>query len=807
MKYLITFTLLLLSATSLLAQASIRGKISSIDEEAVAYANVVLKTTLDSSIVKIAATDESGTFQLPGLEAGSYFLTVSYVGYSPYRSKALEIKAEEQREVAPIRLQNTDTELSEVTVTADRSVLEVRPDKLVFNVENSVGATGSTAFELLRKSPGIIIDNNNNILLAGASGVRIFINGKPSPLLGEDLQVYLQSLQSSEVKAIEVINNPGARYEAEGNAGIINMRLKKNQKLGANARVNGNYSVGILPQYNGGITGNYRDQGINVFGSYNYGCNFMRNVFDMYRQQPGGIFDMQQITRTDYSNHSFKLGTDLFLSEKATLGVLVNGNETDFAYNNNSDTRISSAVGAPVDSFLLASNLREDARSNYNFNLNYQWREEKGASWNIDADYGRFRSQTDQDLKNEYSNAEKSQTLQQRDYQATAPTRIDIYTFRADYTQPLGTGSLESGVKLAMVQTDNDFDWFDMLPDGQRQLDIDRSNRFRYQENVNAAYTSYQSKLGKKWNIKAGLRGEWTRTKSDLTAQKETANASVDSSYFNLFPSAGLTYQLNPKNSLRLNYSRRLNRPNYQNLNPFEFKSNELSFRRGNPFLRPEFTNKLQLTHTYNYRFTTSISFSRTRDLITNITDIEGEKASIITYLNLAEQHNYSISVSAPLNITDWWSTYSSITAYRVENQADYGNGRIIDLDQNTLNIYSQQTFTLPGTWKAEISGWYQSPSIWGGTFETNAMYSISAGVQTRVMQGRGRLSLNVNDVFFTAGWTATSRLGALFQDGGAVRDSRRVRISFNYLLGNDKVKDARKRKTGLESEKGRLGQ
>ena len=808
MKYVWTlFSLIFISLTAKSQNAEIlriTGQAVDQNEQPVPFANVALYRQSDSTLAKVGVSDTEGYFSIPLVTDAPVYLEISSVGMRTRIISGLSAKKPDRLALGTLAMASNAEELDEVTVTAERSVLEVKPDKLVFNVEESINAAGNNALELLRKSPGVIVDNNDQILLAGRAGVQIYINGRQSPYSGDDLSTFLRNLQSDQVEAIEVITNPSARFDAEGNGGIINIRLKKDKSLGANASLNLGSSAGRRPQYNGGINGNYRNRTVNVFGSYNYANRYNWNRFLMLRQQPGGEFDQRTITESHAVNNSFKLGTDVFLSEKSTVGFLFNGFTNDATGDARTTTSLAALPGATPDSLLLASTLSQYRRQNYNANLNYLWAGDNGRSWNIDLDYGWFRNQTEQELPNQYVGPNRETMLSREEYANVAPTNIDILTVKVDREQPLGAGTLEAGFKLAWVQTDNTFNWFD-VEGGERIPDLDRTNRFRYLENVNAAYAAVRHPLGEKWQVQAGLRAEQTRTDSRLTAQKTTRNANVDSSYFNLFPSAGLTFQPNRSNTLRLNYSRRINRPNYQDLNPFEFQTDELSFSRGNPFLRPEFAHNLELSYTFKYRYTASLSYSLTNDLITRITDIGGEKSTFITWLNLAQQRNYSISLSAPVSFTDWWSSYSSVTGFRVENQADYGEGRIVDVARNTLNIYSQQTFTLGKDFKAEMSGWYQSPSVWGGTFETDAMYSINVGLQKELLDGQVNIRLSVNDIFFSSGWTANSVLGQLYQEGGGNWDSRRVQLNLRYRFGNQNVKKARDRSTGLQEQAKRV--
>ena len=239
-------------------------------------------------------------------------------------------------------------------------------------------------------------------------------------------------------------------------------------------------------------------------------------------------------------------------------------------------------------------------------------------------------------------------------------------------------------------------------------------------------------------------------------------------------------------------------------MNPFRSKLDELTFELGNPFLQPEYTNNIQLSHNFNYRFTTTLGFSHTKDLITRITDVESDRAAYITWLNLADQYNYSINFAAPVSFTEWWSSYTSLTGYLMKNSADYGDGKVVDLEQSSFNIYSQQTFTLPSDFSLEISGWYNSPSLWGGTFKMESMWNLDIGIQKKILNGQGNIKLSVSDVFKTSDWSGVSEFGDLYMIANGVNDSRRVRLSASYNFGNKKIK-TRARKTGLEEEARRI--
>ncbi len=300
------------------------------------------------------------------------------------------------------------------------------------------------------------------------------------------------------------------------------------------------------------------------------------------------------------------------------------------------------------------------------------------------------------------------------------------------------------------------------------------------------------------------MRLEQTNSEGNLTSFATTEDDNVKRNYLNLFPSAGVTYQVNDKNSLVFNYSRRINRPSYQDLNPFRQRLDELTFEKGNPFLQPEYTNKFQLTHTFNYAINTTLSFDHTTDLIGRLTDAETETSAFITYQNIADRFNYSLNVSGAVPIKEWWSTYTSLTAFHQRNRADFGEGKTIALNVTSFNAYMQQTFTLPKDFTVEISGFYSSPSIWEGAFKMEEMWQLNAGIAKKVLKGKGNIKLNINDIFKTQVWRGVSRFGDLYMVANGGWDSRRVALNFNYLIGNNKVKSQR-RNTGLEDESSRI--
>ncbi len=787
----------------------VKGIVKDMDGEALPFATALLLNKADSSIAKAGYTNEKGVFNLYPVPGGEYFLKVTYTSMAPYSSEVFALKEGEEKEIPPVILAASGSELETVNIQAQKPLITIKPDMTVFNVSSSVNAIGSDALELLRKAPGVIVDNNDNIILQGKNGVRIYLDGKPSPLSASDLAAMLRGMQSSQIESIEIITNPSAKYDAEGNAGIINIVMKKDKSLGANANLDLGYGVQRYSKYNGSLSANYRSRKVNVFGTIGGNTGLRYNFLDFYRIQDSTVYDQRTDMINDATNYNGKFGADFFVSDKSTVGFMANGFLADGTWSSVSTTQIRDQGTDTLQGVLSALSDSEQSRLNSNFNLNYGFDDkEKGTSLNIDADYGFFNLENTAFQPNTYFNEDLSVVTGEAIFTTIAPTKIDLATFKVDYERNLLKGKLGMGAKVSYVKTSNDFQFFDRFG-GMDTLNLDLSNQFDYTENVNAVYATWQRQYGK-WGVSGGLRAEQTNSLGVLTSTQVTGNDTVDRQYLNLFPSGGLTYQANRKNLLRLNYSRRIDRPRYENLNPFLNRLNELSYRQGNPFLQPQYSNILELTHVLNYRISTSLKYSYTTDLMTQITDtIEGSR-TYMTTLNLASQEVISLYFSLPQSITKWWSTFTNTGVYRTRNVGDFSEagevGKAIDFSRITWSIYHQSTFQLPKDFSFELSGFFNSPSIWGANFRNRSFGGMDVGARKRFLDGRGSLKVSVSDFLYTMQWRGIQEYGGLYFDASGGWESRQFKVNLTYLFGNDKVKKARKRDTGLDDEKGRAG-
>jgi hypothetical protein len=803
-KLVAIFAAILLVATSAIAQ-QVSGVVKDQQGKGLEKSTVSLLKAKDSSVVKLVATGENGRYSISPVEPGRYLVSATFVGFAPVYSTVFELSGSGMN-VPDLTVSKTTGNLQEVMVTAKKPIVEVRADKTILNVEGTINAVGYDALELLRRSPGVMVDKDDNLSLAGKNGVQIFIDGKPSPLSGSDLANYLKSLQSAQIEAIEIITNPSAKYEAAGNAGIINIKLKKNKSFGTNGSVSAGYVQGVYPKYNGGVNLNYRNKSINVFGNYNYNKGTYLMNMSSVREQFDTLFTQDNDMKFRNNTHGFKGGLDYFINAKSTIGVVVNGNVANNDFNTQGPMYFTYMPANQLVKVLNATNHNDMERDNVNTNLNYRYAVTGGTELNIDADYGFFKIRSNQYQPNYYYQADGVTETSRVIYSMLSPSDIDLYSVKADYEQNYKGGRLGIGGKIGIVNTDNDFRRYDVFSNA-KILDTAKSNRFVYKENINALYVNYNKQLKKGVLFQFGVRAENTHSRGNSTGfQKRNGGwAGFDSAfkrdYTDLFPSAAITFNKNPMKQWTIAYSRRIDRPAYQDLNPFEFKLNEYSYMKGNTLLRPQYTNSFSITNIYKYKLTTKLNYSRVNDIFAQIPDTIDKTKGFMTKKNLANQDVWSLNISYPFQYK-WYSFFVTTNANYSHYVADFGGGnRKVDLKVFSVTYFMQNSFKLGKTWTGELSGLYLSPSVWQGVIKSKAMGTVDMGLQKAIMKGNGTIKAVVSDVFQTMRWggsTDFSGVNSTFSGGG---EMPQFKLNFNFRFGSSQVKGARQRKSAVEEE------
>lgn len=813
MIYRFLFMLLGLGSSLVsVAQVELSGRFIG-DDGPIIYSNVALYSSPDSSLYKVETTNEEGQFRFYEVASGSYFFVSSYIGLEDYRMDDITV-GDDNIEFGELEMVASGVQLETAIVTAKRAMVEVKPDRTVFNVQGTINSVGDNGLNLLRKAPGVTIDNNNNVSLLSRSGVLFYIDGKRMPLTGDDLAAYLENLPAEQIDRIDIISNPGAKYEAQGNAGIIDIKLKKDKSLGANGSASATYSKGKFHKSNTSVNGNYRNKRLNVYGTLGYsdGIGYEASTFDGY--QNGFRLFSQATFKGDRIGKTARIGTDYFVGKNQTFGVLVNYNKRteDGRINNtniiSSNTNVDNYDTTPadiiipyadIDSIVKANNSNYITRKSITYNLNYRY-DNGTTSINADADYGAYNNTSTDIQPNDYFDKDDN-LLRSNDFYFDTPTDIFISTLKLDYETEVLGGRLGLGTKYSKVKTNNTFLFYDGAI-SDTILNRNKSNLFDYNENVLAGYLSYNRTLNEKWNLSSGLRVESTNTEGILTTfNPDLYEPPLKRDYINVFPTLGLTYAVSQGNTLSFNYGRRINRPDYNVLNPFRRQISELSFANGNPSLKAEIVNNFEVGYTLKYRYNIKAGYSYTQDKITRLIGIDQSdpKASFINWDNLAEVQVYSLNLSLPFQVTEKWSAFVNLGGSHKQNKATYPNG-VIDLGVWNYNLFAQNTFTLPHGISAELSGYYAGPGIWGGVFTYEESWALNLGVQKRFLQDKLNLRLSVNDIFDQAYWSGYSDFSGLLSYGQGDWDNQRVSLSLSYNFGNKEVK-SRKRETGLEDE------
>ena len=847
-------TLLLAGAGLISFAQSTKGKISGslFDEkkQALPFASVLLLRAQDSTLVKGGVSDVEGKFlfeQFVSSDTQNQFIvSATMVGYRKYFSPKIVISAENPEvKLSNIQLELDTQNLKEVTVSARKPFVEQQADKLIVNVEGSIVANGNTALEVLQKSPGVTVDNNDNISVKGKQGVLILMDGKPTYMSQSDLANQLKNMNSDQIEKIEIISNPSSRYDAAGKA-VINIVTKKNKNYGTNGSVSVGMAIslppflktglnkdltaveqmkpGLMPKYNTSLNLNNRQGKFNTFMNLTFSDNqrFNNNAFS--REIGGQTFEQYAYRYQLNQNFSYKIGTDYYATKKTTLGVLVTGNVGSWESSNpNRNITYMKKIGSVTpDSSLVttSSNLRTWTNTTFNANLKHTF-DSTGRELTADVDYSVYDNQgTERGMVSRfYKYIDKVETEYSTPLNITsnAPNKYNIFAVKADYVNPLPKikGKLEFGVKSSWVKSDNDIRFYQ-----NGAVDKGRTNYFIYTENINAAYANFNKELSKKFNLQAGLRMEHTHSEG----KSVTLNESRERNYVKLFPSLFLTQTINKDNQLTYSYSRRIDRPGYNSLNPFIYFLDPYTYQLGNEYLMPQYTNSFELTHSFKQSFVTSVGYSITNDYMAeviknavnvpevleklkkynNTEGIDPEKITFATQENIARFENINVNFSVPIPITKWWNSQTNVSVYYNKYTGTVSDQNL-NVGQWAYNFYTNQSIKLPKNLSAEISMWYNSPNVYG-IMQGKSQYAVNAGLQKSIWNKKATLRLNINDIFLTSFWSGKTNFAGVNMLLNNRWDSRTVRFSFSYKFGNQNVKTARNRSTATEAEQRRTG-
>ncbi|HNP32114.1 MAG TPA: TonB-dependent receptor [Flavobacterium sp.] len=786
------------------------GKVSGIilneNKAAVEFANITLHRVTDSVFVKAAITDEKGNFELDDLSDGNYYFKVSHASFQNFRSDNFTISPEKQTlNFSNVILKSNSNNLKEVVVTKEKQFIERKLDKIVVNVENSIVSAGSTALDVLERSPGVMVNQESSINLKGKSGVVVMIDGKPTPLSGTDLIVYLKSVPAANIQTIEIITNPSAKYDAEGNAGIINIKFKKDQKQGFNGSATLSYGQGVYAKPSGSINLNFREKKWNFFGSHsyanplNYGAFFINRKFFDSNHNVTSIFEQNSFTKVPSISNNSRVGADFYANEKTVFGVMMNGN-----WNNNDRYAKTDAVITHPDGTLdyttKTNILSDEARFNgfANFNFKHSFNT-SGKEITADIDYGKFDAETLQYIHNINANPDGS-VISDDKIDTNQTGTITVKSIKTDYVHPFTDKmKLEAGLKSSLVTSDNDVKFYD-IEDGNPVLDVTKSNHFIYDENINAAYGSFSKELTK-WDFQAGLRMEHTNTHGKQLATGEHFSRN----YIDLFPNIVVNRKFSENNSLSFSYTKRIDRPTYRQLNPFRIFVDSYTYVVGDPTLNSVITHSFELNHTFKGKYITTLSYTRSKESITDI--FVQDDATQISYqipANIQDYEQYNLGIYIPFKYKKIINSTLSASVYLNKYSSPLQGGSL-QQDFTSWDMNLGNNISIGKGWSAELSGYYQSRMVWG-LFYIKHLSQISAGIQKVSNDKNSIFKLSVSDIFLTNHIAVDVRYQN--QDFFTERtwDSRVVTLSYTYRFGKNTVSKARQRTTGVEDEKRRAG-
>lgn len=761
-------------------------------KQAVEFATIALYKTKDSSLVTGVVASAKGDFLLSELPFGRYFMKINFIGYKQLVIDSISIRSKETEiDLGQIKLKNNTEQLGEVEVTSEKSTLQLGIDRKIFNVEKSIVSEGGSASDVLQSIPSVSVDIDGNISMRGSGNVVVLIDGKPSGITGTSRAAILQQIPASSIESIELITNPSAKYDPDGMSGIINIITKKNKLNGFNGSVT--LGAGTGDKYNAGATISYRNSKVNVYANYGFRSNNRTGGGSTLRQN--FLSDTTFFLRQDFKSlnknisHNAKAGLDFYLNDKNTIGASVmynagkeSGNETINFYEADNNDLTSGSYARDV------SNSETPISIDYNFNYRKTFTKPKqelifDATYS-DATGGKSESFVERDykLKYDFKNDEpyKQNTV--------SKSKNKITTVMLDYVQPLKKQmKWELGAKTTIRSIGSDFtsDVYDYSND-LFVLDTNLSNNFLYSENIYAAYSTFSGTI-KKFGYQLGLRAEQANTTSTLV----TTNEKFINNYLNFFPSVHLSQKLKKEQEFQISYSRRINRPNIRNLNPYKDYSDPYNIRYGNPFLKPEYINSYELSYLKYFPkgvITATAYFRQTDGVVQRYKIISDSTTSFITFINLDKSQSYGLEFILKTDITKWWNITFSANGF----QTKIDGGAQADLQNENLS-YIVKLLSNMRVWKnmdIQFTANYNGPTatLQG---EMKSMFVMDLGLKKEIFKNAS-LSLNTTDLTDARKFQIVGNNDpSFYQEMNRKRESRIATLTFSYRFG--KMSETRK--------------
>jgi hypothetical protein len=775
-----------LSFTLFSQDFSISGRVVDSNNNPIELANVVVLEEDGSSFINGTSTDEKGAFLLNNLAASTYVINISFIGFQEFEQK---IVLTGSLDLKKIQLDDTAESLSEVTVIGRKPTITRKPDRLIFNVENTALTEGST-LSVLKSTPGVIVADGSINIKSGAATV--FINNRRVQLTSNELIQLLESSPANSIKSIEVITNPPASYDADSGS-VINIVMSKNLVTGYRGSVYTNYTQGVFPKYNTGTSHYFKNNKVNLNLNYNYnGQKINRNQEDTvnYFDEPvNGIFEIDEVwnsttNRNTWSeSHNLNLNFDYYLDEKNTLSLTSTGLYNPYyKYLVRNNTDISDA-NLNFQRRFTADNLSRDKKFNIGSDLIFKHDFDNGANLIFNGHHTIYDYERDQNVFSNFFDS-NDEFLESSEFNTLANQSTQILTAKVDYNLPISeTSNFDSGVKFSNVNTDSDITKLDII-NGAEVIDPTNTNAFKYNENVWAAYSNY-SKSWDKWDLNVGLRVEQT----NIEGESITLNEINTQDYLNWFPNLSISHQILENTSIYGSYKRSITRPSYTDLNPFTFFLNENTVVLGNPGLVPTYRDHFKIGTNFLEYFTVEAYYMNYDGDIVELPR-QNNETNIIAYTptNLDKKVDFGFDFAFDYYPTETWNLYFVTSFYNLSEEADFGEG-FVEFDrwsnysilQNSLSLLEDRSlninFTL--TWVGKNLQQLQ-------TVEDRLFSDLS--ISKSILNKKGVISLSFQDLFNFQDAEVSTNYANQSSSNFIDSDNRLIKIGFRYNFGNTKL-------------------
>ncbi len=768
-------------------------------KKAVEYASVSLIKPGLTRLAGGTTTGTDGSFLIENLAPGNYLVKITFLGYTMYQTDTLRITAEEPLEdLGTVLLKPSSQNLKGAEIVADAPMVVNEIDKRVYNTEKLLSTSGGSAVDILNQIPSVNVDIDGNLSLRGSEGVTVLVDGRPSGITGGSRQAILESIPASSIERIEVITNPNAKYDADGQAGIINVVLKKNKILGMTGSVT--LGAGTRGKYNAAANLSYRNKRFNIFGNYSFRRSNTFNNGTSYRTSYLLDSLYQQNTRSEglnkRMNHMGRLGMDIYINPRNTLGI-----SGGFGYNPGNS--VDATFYSFSDSSMVQTNewyrtsSQDQVRYNYDLNVNFKHQFKKAnQELTIDATFNGNNENEEEAFQNAYLDWLNNNSVRYYQRQRTENlSQNSNFVASIDYTHPFKKNySLETGVKYTARHNDNDFTNFNYDPlTGEYTVNSYLTNRFVYHEQVYGAYAQ-MAKSYNKFGYKLGMRVEETLINTDLV----TTQSKNSRNYFSWFPSVFLSYKFNDKNDIKLNYSRRISRPGFRQLNTFTSFSDPLNLQTGNPMLNPEYTNSFEFSYSYGgkkYSISPTIYYRYTTNVISRYRTVNSDGVSITSFQNFNEAHSAGFELTARMEFFKWWYMMPNANLYYYQingtnfgaglrNWSIGGMGRILTGFKITSWMEAQATY---GFWWAPAAPQGRPKPVQG----------LDLGLKADVLKKKLSINLSLQDVFNTRRFALDGGDATFVNTFSRKRETRILNLSLTYKFGKQDFSSRKNRKGG----------